>query len=146
MIPPPKKSFRERRSDAGETVSYWLSFPRGWHWQLCCANAIFSPPVFGPRIGYKPSQKSLLAQYLCLIRVSNLNIRKYASGLKPVSAYILNQNPFFKMACNVTGLTFSFQAFVCIRRLPRGNESIFAGFTPLLQCGILLRTLWCLIT
>jgi hypothetical protein len=32
-----------------------------------------------------------------------LNIREYASGLKPVSALILNQNPFFEMACTESG-------------------------------------------
>jgi hypothetical protein len=32
-------------------------------------------------------------------RFQILNIQAYASGLKPGSAVILNQNPFFEMAC-----------------------------------------------
>ena len=33
-----------------------------------------------------------------------LDILEYACGLKPRSALILNQNPFFEMACNVQGV------------------------------------------
>jgi len=34
-------------------------------------------------------------------RFQILNIQAYASGLKPESAAILNQNPFFEMACSL---------------------------------------------
>ncbi len=61
-----------------------------------------------PSFYYKPAQDSLLAQYLCWIRVSILDKRDYASGLKPGCALILNQNPFF-----LDGSYILYQLFYC---------------------------------
>ena len=42
-------------------------------------------------------------------RFQILNMQAYASGLEPESAAILNQNPFFKMACRQNCCFIGFQ-------------------------------------